>query len=124
MAPDWLNRIENPTPEVFVAMSNYLTFGCQFLDSPIKTIERMEKATVDQFAGKGKIERYCRINDAIRKAMGKLKDERDQAMEKRYGTRDILKATQRFTQMEVKRDTQSEDSGTEEKDILKSLVKL
>ena len=120
-APDWLSRIKNPTSEDFMAMSNYLPFGRQLLENPIKTIERMEKATVDQFAGNGRIERYRRINDAIRKAMGKLKEERDQAMEKRYGTRDILKATQKFTQMEVKRDTQSGDSGTEEKDILKIL---
>ena len=82
----------------------------------------MEKATVDLFAGKGKVERYRRINAAIRKVMGKLKDERDQAMEKQYSTRDILKATQRFAQVEVTKDTQSGGSKSEEQDVLKSLV--
>ena len=51
-ALSWLDRIDNPTPEDFVAMSNYLPFGRQLLKRPIKMIEKIEKATVDQFAGK------------------------------------------------------------------------
>ena len=120
--PGWLDRIDNPTAEDFVAMSNYLPFGRRLLENPIKMVERMEKATVDLFTGKGKVERYRRINAAIRKAMGKLNDERDQALEKRYGTRDVLEATQRFAQMEVTKDTQSGSSTSEEQDVLKSLV--
>ena len=103
-------------------MSNYLPFGRQLLENPIKVVERMEKATVDLFKGKEKVERYRRINAAIRNAMGKLKDERDRAMEDRYGTRDVLKATQRFAQMEVTKDSQSGSLKSEEQEVLKSLV--
>ena len=120
--PGWLDRIEKPTAEDFVAMSNYLPFGRQLLENPIKVVERMEKATVNLFNGKDKVERYRRINAAIRNAMGKLKDERDRAMEERYGTRDVLKATKRFAQMEVAKDTQSGSLKSEEQEVLKSLV--
>ena len=120
-APSWLDRIDNPTPEDFVAMSNYLPFGRQLLERPIKMIEKIEKATVDQFAGKKDIGRYRDINAAIKKAMGKLKEQR-QAMEKRYGTRDILKATQKFSQVKVERNSQSNDPKSEESEILKSLA--
>ena len=121
-APSWLDPIDNPTPEDFVAMSNYLPFGRQLLERPIKMIEKIEKATVDQFAGKRDVGRYRDINAAIKKAMGKLKDERKQAMEKRYGTRDILKATQKFSQVKVERSSQSRDPKSEESEIFKSLA--
>ena len=120
--PGWLDRIEKPTAEDFVAMSNYLPFGRQLLENPIKVVERMEKATVDLFQGREKVERYRRINAAIRNAMGKLKDERDRAMEDRYGTRDVLKATQKFAQMEVTKNSQSGGLKSEEQEVLKSLV--
>ena len=45
-------------------------------------VEKIEKVTVDQFAGKRDVGGYRDINAAIKKAMGKLKDEREQAMEK------------------------------------------
>ena len=121
-APGWLERIDNPTPEDFLAMSNYLPFGRQLLEKPIKMIEKIEKATVDQFSGKRNVERFRDINAAIKKAMGKLKDDRDQAMEKRYCTRDILKATQKFTQMGVERSSQSSDQKSEKSEILESLA--
>ena len=54
--------------------------------------------------------------------MGKLKEDRNQAMEKRYGTRDILKATQKFTQMKVERDSQSSEQKSEKSEVLKSLA--
>ena len=120
--PGWLERIDNPTPKDFVAMSNYLPFEHQLLEKPIKMIEKIEKGTVDQFSGKRNVERFGDINAAIKKAMGKLKDECDQAMEKRYGTRDILKATQKFTQMTVERNSQSSDQKSEESEILKPLA--
>ena len=120
--PGWLSRIEKPTAEDFVAMSNYLPFGRQLLENPIKVVERMEKATVDLFEGKERVERYRRINAAIRNAMGKLKDERDRAMEERYGTRDVLRATQRFAQMEVSKETQPGSQKSEEQEVLKSLI--
>ena len=120
--PGWLDRIEKPTAEDFVVMSNYLPFSRQLLENPIKLVERMEKATIYLFKGKDKVERYRRINAAIRNAMGKLKNERDRAMEERYGTRDVLKATQRFAQMEVSKDTQSGSLKSEEQEVLKSLI--
>ena len=121
-ALSWLDRIDNPTPEDFVAMSNYLPFGRQLLERPIIMIEKIEKATVDQFAGKKDVGRYGDINAAIKKAMGKLKDEREQAMEKWYGTRDILKATQKFSQVKVEKSSQSNDPKSEESEILESLA--
>ena len=72
-APSWLDRIDNPTPEDFVAMSNYLPFGCQLLEKLIKMIEKNEKATVDQFAGKKNVDRYRDINASIKKAMESLR---------------------------------------------------
>ena len=121
-APSWLDRIDNLTPEDFVAMSNYLPFGRQLLEKPIKMIKKIEKATVDQFARKKDVDRCRDINAAIEKAMGKLKDERDQAMEKRYGTRDILKATQKFSQVKVEKSSQPSDPKSEEREILRSLA--
>ena len=71
--PGWLKRIDNPMPEAFVAMSNYLPFGRQLLERPIKMVEKIEKVTVDQFSGKMNVERFRDINAAIKKAMSKLK---------------------------------------------------
>ena len=105
-----------------MAMSNYLPFEHQLLEKPIKMIEKIEKATVDQFAGKRNVDQFRDINAAIKKAMGKLKDDHDQAMEKRYGTQDILKATQRFSQMKVERNSQSNDQKSEKSEILESLA--
>ena len=121
-APSWLDGIDNPTPEDFVARSNYLPLERQLLERPIKMIEKIEKATVDQFAGKKDVGRNREINAAIKKAMGKLKDEREQAMEKRYGTRDVLKATQKFSQVKIERNSQSNDPKSEESEILESLA--
>ena len=101
--PDWLNRINTPTPEDFVAMSNYLPFGRQLLEWPLKMVEKIEKATVDQFSGAKNVARFRDINAAIKRTMGRLKVERDRAMEERYGTRDISEATHRFTQLKVER---------------------
>ena len=43
-------------------------------------------------------------------------------MEKRFGTRDILKATQKFSQVKVEKNSQSSDQKSEESEILKSLA--
>ena len=59
--PGWLDRIDNPTPEDFLAMSNYLPFGHQLLERPIKMIEKIQKVTVDQFAGKKHVGRFREI---------------------------------------------------------------
>ena len=88
------------------------------------TSQKKTKVTVDQFAGKKNIDRNRDINAAIKKAMGKLKDKSYQAMEKRYGTRDILKATQKFSQVKVEKSSQSSDQRSEESKILKSLASL
>ena len=120
----WLKRIDNPMPEGFVAMSNYLPFGRQLLERPLKMVEKIEKAMVDQFSGEKNVERFRDINAAIKKAMGKLRDDRNRAMEEWYGTRDILKATHRFTQMKVERSSRPKDQDSEKSEILASLASI
>ena len=105
-------------------MSNYLPFGRQFLERPLKTVEKIEKATIDQFSGNQNVARFCDINVAIRKTMSNLKVKHDDAMEKRYGTRDVAEATHRFTQLRVERTSRPEDLAKEKSKILESLATL
>ena len=122
--PDWLQRIDNPTPEDFVAMSNYLPFGRQLLEQPLKMVDKIEKATVDQFSGAKYVTRFRDINAAIRKTMEKLKTERGDAMEEHYGTPDVLEATHRYSQLNVGGGSQDQDQATENKRILESLASI
>ena len=104
--PDVLQRIDNPTPEDFVAMLNYLPFRCQLLERPLKMVDKIEKATVDQFSRANDVVRFRDINATIKKMMEKLKTECNDAMEERYGTRDVSEATHRYSHLKVNKGSQ------------------
>ena len=120
--PDWLKRIDNPTPEDFVTMSNYLPFGRQLLERLLKTVEKIEKVTIDQFSRDKNATRFRDINAAIRKTMSNLKVKHEDAVEKSYGTRDVTEATHRLTQLRIERTSRPKDLAKEKSRILESLA--